>query len=117
MFFIQPAGNLKSSTIYSNAQSSVFKPQIKSGIKRSIQTITRTQTITIPKPIIKFTTSSNISPSETTGQSQQSPIQPQTTRVQQQWKPIIQQPVVQTVVELDEPPASLIKKSSISDDI
>lgn len=56
-----------------------------------MQTIARTQTVTIPKPVIKFTPGGSVGTSESNNQ---------------QWKPTIQQ----TVMEVDEPPASLIKR-------
>ena len=55
-----------------------------------MQTIARTQTVTIPKPVIKFTPGGTVATSESSNQ---------------QWKPAVQQ----TVMDVDEPPASLIK--------
>lgn len=101
--------------MFSSSQG-IFKPQVKSTIKRSIQTIARTQTVTIPKPVIKFSPSGTVTTAEI---SIQQPIQQQTIQPSQQqqlWKTNIQQPVVQTVMEVDEPPASLIKRRTTDDD-
>lgn len=62
-----------------------------------MQTVARTQVVTIPKPVIKFTPGGTVTTSESSSQ--------------QQWKANVQQATVQqTVMEVDEPPASLIKR-------
>lgn len=87
----KPVQTSKPNSVYSSSQSPIFKPQTKPIIKRTMQTIARTQTVTIPKPVIKFTPGGAVTTSESSSQ---------------QWKPTIQQ----TVMEVDEPPASLIKR-------
>lgn len=102
----------KQTSVFGASQSGVFKSQIKPTLKRSIQTIARTQTVTIPKPVIKFTptTTSGEASSQPQIQVQQSlPQQVNQPQQQQQWKHIVQQPVIQTIMEVDESPASVLK--------
>ncbi|KAK6644524.1 hypothetical protein RUM43_000791 [Polyplax serrata] len=108
----KPPAMTKQTSVFGASQSSVFKSQIKPTLKRSIQTIARTQTVTIPKPVIKFTptTTSGEASSQPQIQVQQSlPQQVNQPQQQQQWKHIVQQPVIQTIMEVDESPASVLK--------
>lgn len=116
---MQSSHTTKSSALYSNSASCLFKSQIKPVIKRTIQTVARTQSVTIPKPVIKFTPGGSVNTTVTAAADNSNQQQSQSPQ-QQQWKSnvqqVVQQPVVQTVMEIDEPPASLIKRKMSDDD-
>lgn len=86
----KPSQAAKPATVFSTT------PQTKPVVKRSIPMVARTQSMTAPKPVIKFTPAGGMADSS-------------------HWKPV-NAPVVQTVMEIDEPPATMIKRKHPDDD-